>query len=314
MIKLHQLAALLSSIPSLVLADPFGSGANQFSIAFAEVANPGNTPDTNGRGAVGYEYRMGVNEVSRGMIEAYNTLGGGPVITLSDMTLSGGNGTNRPATGVSWNEAARFVNWLNVSRGFSAAYKFTTGGANDNVEMWSVVDAGYNASNPFRNSNAHYYLPSLNEWYKAAYYDPNAAGGSGGYWNYATGSDATPLAVAGGTASGSVVYAQGPSAGPADITNAGGLSPYGTMAQNGNVHEWTESYILSSGNYSRAYLGDTWSTSASVLASQNSFYTAATAESFNRGFRVAARPVPEPSTALLALLGVMGMVFARQRE
>ena len=26
--------------------------------------------------------------------------------------------------------------------------------------------------------------------------------------------------------------------GPADITNAGGLSKYGTMAQNGNVWEW----------------------------------------------------------------------------
>jgi hypothetical protein len=28
------------------------------------------------------------------------------------------------------------------------------------------------------------------------------------------------------------------SPGPADIDNAGGLSPYGTMAQGGNVWEW----------------------------------------------------------------------------
>jgi len=34
-------------------------------------------------------------------------------------------GVDKPATSVSWNEAARFVNWMNTSSGYSAAYKFT---------------------------------------------------------------------------------------------------------------------------------------------------------------------------------------------
>ena len=36
-----------------------------------------------------------------------------------------------------------------------------------------------------------YWLPSEDQWYKAAYYDPTK-GGVGGYWEYATRSDALP--------------------------------------------------------------------------------------------------------------------------
>ena len=293
-------------------ADTFGSGPNQFDLGFVNIGRPGNPADGNGRGAVSYAYRMGVNEVSRGMIESYNASIGGPSLTMSDMTSTGGNGAGRPATGVSWNEAARFVNWLNTSTGRSPAYKFTTGGANDNVVPWVFGDPGYNASNIFRNANTYYYLPDLNEWYKAAYYDPNAAGGAGAYWNFATGSDTNPTAVAGGTASGTAVYAQSFGAGPADVTNAGGLSPYGTMGQNGNVHEWTESYSINSGEYWRAYTGGTWSMSASVLAT-TTLFTAATSDSFSRGFRVASTPVPEPSGVVLISIGMLGVALRRRR-
>ena len=39
-------------------------------------------------------------------------------------TVTGGPRPAMPATGISWNEAARFVNWLNVSQGHPVAYKF----------------------------------------------------------------------------------------------------------------------------------------------------------------------------------------------
>ena len=102
--------------------------------------------------------------------------------------------------------------------------------------MWASGDAGFNAANPFRNSQAHYFLPSLDEWYKAAYYDPT----NGVYYDFPTGSDSLPTAVAGGTAAGTTVIDQPIDNGPADITLAGGLSPYGTMGQGGNVLEWQE--------------------------------------------------------------------------
>ncbi len=94
---------------------------------FVEIGDPGNAADATGNpnpaGAVPYVYNMGKFEVSRDMITKANMVGS-LAITMSDMSSVGGNGVNRPATGVSWNEAARFVNWLNTSEGFSPAYKF----------------------------------------------------------------------------------------------------------------------------------------------------------------------------------------------
>ncbi len=95
-------------------------------------------------------------------------------------------GPNKPATDVSWNEAARFVNWLNTSRGYQAAYNFTTDGVNDNIALWSSAEAWQlGGENRFRHKDAHYWLPSMDEWYKAAYYDPV----SGTYFDYPTSDD-----------------------------------------------------------------------------------------------------------------------------
>lgn len=296
-------------------ADTFGSGANTFTMDFVTIGNAGNAADIpTGYGSVGYTYQMGVNEVSRGMIDAYNTLIGGPVLTMSDMSGNGGNGADRPATGISWNEAARFVNWLNTSEGYSAAYKFTTGDGNDNIVLWDSGDLGYNAANQYRNANAHYYLPSEDEWYKAAYYDPTANGGLGGYWDYATGSDTPPTAVAGGTAGGTAVYDQLFATGPADITNAGGLSPYGTMAQNGNAFELNESASDGSNDIAgetRSFRGGSWGDADTDLISSSRSIFSPLFEDITIGFRVAA--VPEPSAFFLTLLGMISVVTRRRR-
>jgi len=295
----------LLAVPVLK-ADTFGSGGNEFTMDFVDIGNAGNAADNTGYGAVGYNYRMGTYEVSESMIGSYNALSGGPTITLDS------RGANRPATSVSWNEAARFVNWLNTSSGYAAAYQFDTAGGNDNIALWEVGDAGYNASNPFRNSNAHYFLPSEDEWYKAAYYDPNANSGLGGYWNYATGSDTAPTAVASGTASGTAVY--NGQAGPADITNAGGLSAYGTMAQNGNVWEWGENGFTApndSAGESRVIRGGNWLNLSNSLSSSLRSFFSPTNEGSSIGFRVAA--VPEPSSLLLSALGLMAFVMRRKR-
>ena len=150
---------------------------------FVTIGNPGNAADTTGSpnpaGSVGYTYDIGKFEVSEDMITKYNANFG----TANSLVITKDTrGTNKPATSITWNEAARFVNWLNTSTGNQAAYKFTTSGVDDNLVLWSSVDAGYNANNGFRNSLAKYFLPSYNEWYKAAFYDPNKLGDAG-YWN-----------------------------------------------------------------------------------------------------------------------------------
>src|SRR5262249_50390414 len=127
-------------------ADTFGSGTNAFNIDFVTIGNPGNAPDTVGTpfqaGAVGYVFQMGKYEISEQMIDNANALG---ALGITKDT----RGPNKPATSVNWNEAARFVNWLNTSQGFHAAYNFTTqpgeGGydANQNITLWVPSDSGY---------------------------------------------------------------------------------------------------------------------------------------------------------------------------
>ncbi|MFM7928550.1 MAG: hypothetical protein ACKO9Q_12650, partial [Pirellula sp.] len=111
-------AGMVSAVQAAVVS--FGSNANQFNMEFVTIGNPGNAADTTGApspaGAVGYTYGIGKFEVSRDMITKFNA-SQSLQITLADMTSYGGNGANKPATGVSWNEAARFVNWLNTSQG-----------------------------------------------------------------------------------------------------------------------------------------------------------------------------------------------------
>ena len=159
-------------------ADTFGSGANSFSIDFVSIGNPGNPPDANPNpaGAVPYSYRIGKYEISEQMIDKANA---SAALGLRK-TLAG---PDYPATSVTWYEAAKFVNWLDTSSGSVPAYKFDASG---NFQLWTPTDPGYNPNNLYRNSLAHYFLPSENEWHKAAYYDPVA----GVYYAYPTGSNA----------------------------------------------------------------------------------------------------------------------------
>src|SRR5687768_3368522 len=91
----------------------FGSGVNTFNIEFVTIGDPGNVPDITGNpnpaGSVPYSYRMGKFEISIQMIDKANAEGG---LGITRDAPFGPD--NKPATGVSWNEAARFVNWLNT--------------------------------------------------------------------------------------------------------------------------------------------------------------------------------------------------------
>ena len=297
-------------------ADNFGSGGNAFTIDFVTIGNPGNANDSGTTGisfspygGVAYEYRMGTYEISEDMINKANTLGG--LLITKDT-----RGVSKPATSVSWNEAARFVNWLNVSSGYAPAYNFAVqpggGGysADANLVLWAPSDAGYNASNLFRNSNAYYFLPSEHEWYKAAYY----SGSGTTYFDYATGSNTIPTAVASGTGAGTAVFSGGGATAPADITLAGGLSAYGTMGQNGNVYEWHESAfdgINDSSSENRVFRGGFWFNAESILRSSSRNNPPPTNSDNNVGFRVAS--VPEPSSTVL-MCSASFLALARRRR
>ena len=290
----------------------FGTGPDEFTMEFVTIGNPGNVADTTGTpnpaGAVPYTFGMGKYEVSRDMVTKANAssavdgTGSSLGITLTNLFT----GPNQPATGVTWNEAARFVNWLNTSSGFQPAYKFSTQpgdvdyDSNENIQLWEDGEAGFNAANPFRNSQAQFVLSSWDEWYKAAYHDATA-GTAGTYFSYPTGSDTVPdgIDVVGDTVFDAVFNDGAQNSHPNDVTDVGIASPYGTFGQGGNVWEWHESEDepvhrptndLSS--FLRGFRGGRWRSPHTHLLKSNRSSDDPPDEDFDVGFRVAR--VPEP--------------------
>lgn len=138
-------------------------------------------------GAVSYEYRIGKTEVTNAQyVEFLNavavtsdpyrlwpqlggisgTVGSGGTVTWK---VQDGWSPNWPVYGVSWASAARFVNWLQNGQPIGPAGPGTT--ETGAYTMNSVLDF------VTRNPGATWFLPTINEWYKAALYQPAAKGG-----------------------------------------------------------------------------------------------------------------------------------------
>jgi formylglycine-generating enzyme required for sulfatase activity len=256
---------------------------------------------------VDYIYNIGKHEISRDMVTKANAAGNLGVTLDSLEFVTDSPRPEMPATGISWFEAAKFVNWLNTSSGFPAAYKFNKSGE---FQLWQAEDRGFDASNRFRNRLARYFLPSVHEWYKAAYYEPT----SGQYFDYPTGSDTVPTPVAGGVAEGTAVYG---SEGLADVRQAGGRSPYGTVAQGGNAAEWeeTEYDLLNDRPLSIRgvrggglfFISDHLSAS---LRNGVGHDAVPALEDGRFGFRVAS--IPEPNSLRLISLATLGLLQRRR--
>lgn len=291
----------------------FGSGSNQFAMNFRAIGSPGNAADTTGwpatAGAVSYAYYMSKYEVSEDMIEKYNlAYGYANNVAITYISRS----PNKPATSVSWYEAARFINWLNMEVGSPVAYRFQgSGGA---ISRWDFRDsANYDPNNPYRSKRATFALPTIDEWYKAAYYSPS----TGQYRDYGTGSNQVPTPIAAGVGPDQAVYGQSQQTGPADVDNAGSVNEFGLMAMTGNVHEWMESaepLQPINGSSPRVVRGGSWMSVQAQIEIGNYFLTNPSNNLENIGFRVMSlatdnynplgdASVPEPST--IALLGLV---------
>jgi len=222
-------AAILLLAAGMAQADTIIHGGTTINMDFVTVGNPGNTADDTGYGAVGYAYKIGKYEVTADQWAA---------VVAADSGLRGAwwNPTgSQPMGNITWNEAAKFCNWLTTGSTTSGYYTISAGVA-------SIPNGASHYAYAAANGTT-YFIPTEDEWYKAAYHKNNGVtGGADNYWDYPTGSDTVPTAVTGGTGAGTAVFVGNgirPTA-PAVVSNAGGLSAYGTMGQGGNVSEWNE--------------------------------------------------------------------------
>ncbi len=209
-----------------------------------------------------------------------------------------------PVVYVSFYDALRYTNWLHNGMGNGD----TENGA------YTITDEGITNNSITRNPGATWFLPSEDEWYKAAYYDPTLNSNAGGYFDFATRSDGAPTAElpAGGINSANYLVVGNPTAVGA-YTSA--LSPYGTYDQSGNLWEWNEAVLYSS---NRGLRGGYWGNNSNSLSSSNRNVNSPAGEHSFNGFRVASlsspASVPEPgSLAVWAVLGGIGLCWRRRR-
>jgi formylglycine-generating enzyme required for sulfatase activity len=310
--------ALLSSLAS---ADSFGTGGNQFTIDFVNIS--GDASSANGtfigdNKPEGFadpgNYRIGTYEITNAQWtkfkSAYGDVKGTPTSAYDREPYY--PDTSVPTNCTSWYEAAQFVNWLNTSSGKSAAYKFTgtLGGTGDyTLGVWQAGDAGFNAANPYRNSNAFYFLPTENEWVKAAYWNGSAlqtyatkageclyqGNGTNGGWNFYN-----------------ERYATNPY-GPWAV-GSGSQELNGTFDMMGNVMEWMENPYYT-GEYTsganRGFRGGSYYYYLYSFASSSRHSDNPANDSTSLGFRVASI-VPEPASLTLLFLGGLALRYRKR--
>jgi formylglycine-generating enzyme required for sulfatase activity len=163
-----------------------------------------------------------------------------------------------------------------------------------------------------RNAGARIFLPTEDEWYKAAFYD----GSSDSYFDYPAGSDAQTMCALPGAAANTANC----NSAVGDFTNVGSYpgsaSPYGTLDQGGNTQEWNETIFH---ELDRGIRGGSFFASPDDLTAAPYVTSSPTGEVATKGFRLAS-PVPavpslSPVGLLLVAAGLLGFgVYRRSRE
>lgn len=316
---------------SAALVTPALAAINMDWVTVGDPGNEADTADGNSGtagvqryGSVGYAYNIGkyevtnaqyaefLNAVDPGGTNAhgiYNTGMGSDIrggITYTSGSASGSKYTvrinmgNKPVNYVNWYDAARFSNWM----------------ATGNTETGSYTLNG-NTGLITKNAGAIVYIPSEDEWYKAAYFNSTDAS----YSLYPTQSDTIPT-VATADALGNISnpgpnvanynYGAAWNGQDGNVTTVGSAgidsaSFYGTFDQGGNVWEWNDAIISSS----RELRGGSWADNDHNQTSSDRTSVGPLLESTYGGFRVAS--VPEPTSVVLTIFAG-GMMLARRRR
>jgi formylglycine-generating enzyme required for sulfatase activity len=317
--------ATASSVRAVIMIDIVPVG---------DVGNPNDPVTGDLYGGVNYGYAIGKYEVTVGQYAAFlNAVAATDTYSLyhtamatsdeiAGIARSGSAGSytysvigspNKPVTWVSWGDAARFVNWLHNDQPTGPQNNSTT--ENGAYTLNGAV-AAYPLLAVTRNASATWIIPTENEWYKTAYYQPTAHNGdTDAYWAYPTKTNSVPYSdqppgatpdntrVAnffkndginngyddGLAVTGSISIVSGQNY----LTDVGAYasSPgyFGTFDQGGNVFEWNETLVPGG----RGMRGGAWGFfSATLHASDREYFNPAFGDGYI-GFRVAKIAEPE---------------------
>ena len=328
-------AALLTSL---------AVSAHAVTLDMVTVGDPGNTADTTGdpnpAGAVADAFQIMKFEFTNQQYTAFlNSVAATDTYSLYNtnmgsnarggITQSGASGSytyatktnmgDKPVNYVSWFDAARVSNWL---------MNGATGTSSTETGAYTLNNAT-SGNAPAVNPGATFYIPTENQWYKAAYYKGGST--NAGYWDYATQSDTAPTAV---TAGSTGIGSSGSTGNFANYDNVadwnsqngnvttvgtnGGASAYATFDMSGNVYEWND--LTGAAGSSRGFRGGAYNDIAAIrvyLSSSGRDAIAPSTHTSGLGFRVASPvAVPEPSTYAMALAGLAcgGYSMFRRRK
>lgn len=338
------------------LASYYGSSSGELiSVIMVPVGNPGNAPDpATGFGQVNEPYLIGKYEVTideyavflnavaksdpKGL---YNPSMGNSAVTAgisrtgadgsftyqpigpNGTTPSGADDTaNRPITFVNWFNAARFVNWMANGQPVGNQTTSTTENGSYNLTN-AVTPPPRNAINPNTGTTPSFFLPTEDQFYKAAYYSPPLSNEDkfsrfpkkGSYSTFATQSDAIPgNTIGAGPNLVTYILATGPMTVTQDpfilfsqnyLTNVGAMSGsvsyYGTFDQSGNVWELLDAQLSGQTALLR---GGAWTSFNSYLAKTYRLLVSAQSAASNGGFRLAA-PYSPPTAVNIDMVTVV---------
>ncbi len=329
-----------SALVALLLSNLALQTANAGTISWVTVGDPGNPADSSLYGNVSSSFQIMQYEWTNSLYaeflnavdpngtnpnDIYNSSMGTNVRGGISFTSGAAAGSkyavktdmgDKPVNYVSWFDAARVANWLQNGQGSGS----TETGA-------YTLNNATTGNAPAVNAGAQFYLPTENQWYKAAYY--KSGGTNAGYWAYTTGSDTAPTAVSANSTgvgsagnTGNFVNAantadwNGENGNVTTVGTNGGPSPYNTFDMGGNVSEWNDLTGLIAGS-ARGTRGGNWSGNVNGSLFSTRAEQIPTNETNGIGFRLASSAVvPEPSTWVMGLAGIAcgGWQMLRRRR
>jgi formylglycine-generating enzyme required for sulfatase activity len=289
-------------------------------IDWVVIDSPGNPPDATPIGSFGsvdYEYSISRFETTNAEYVSFlNAKAASDPLGLFDPSMESATHGGIVRTGtdgsysyaakagfeeeavnyVTFYDAARFANWIHNGEGDGD----TEAGA------YSLIGGTETPSNGLsieRSVGASVALPTQDEWFKAAYYDPVLVT----YYLYPTGTDAEPDCTSPTATPNSANCGNSAIRGVTPVGSyTASPSPYGTFDQGGNVIEWTED-STSPFIPRRAMRGGSWTGFATGLASSGAGSVPADSANDARGFRLVL--LPEPSARLLELAALSTLLF-----